>query len=257
MTQQRYILSIYSHKQSEEESYIFFFFYKKRFSHLSKDWIYEPKVLDLQLMDEIRQKYITINKQIFNLRDGEVLQMQQEYGAKHKKSLGVPIISLENLAKRHKASHEVSKLLWEFGGREQTLVAAMLEEPEKVEIKELEAYLLQTHTPELWEQITRQLLRRLPFIANHITNWLNRKEEVLHIFAVLSLGYLPEFFSEELLQQIMQLQVNEASYLHKCIQRVFLKIGIRNKSAFLLMKQNVKIRSYYSSILTDIADFYA
>ncbi len=74
-------------------------------------------------MDEIRQKYITINKQIFNLRDGEVLQMQQEYGAKHKKSLGVPIIALENLARKHKASHDVAKLLWEFGGREQTIVS--------------------------------------------------------------------------------------------------------------------------------------
>ncbi len=208
-------------------------------------------------MDEIRQKYITINKQIFNLRDGEVLQMQQEYGAKHKKSLGVPIIALENLARKHKASHDVAKLLWEFGGREQAIVAAILEEPEKVELKELENYLLQTHTPELWEQLTRQLLRRLPFISNYITDWLNSKEEVLHIFAVLSLGYLPDIFSEKLLQQIMQLQIKEGSYLYKCVQRVFLKIGIRNESAFLLMKQNVKMRSYYANILEDIASFYA
>ncbi len=207
-------------------------------------------------MDEIRQTYIKINKHIFNLRDGEVLQMQQEYGAKHKKSLGVPIIALENLAKEYEASHEVAKLLWEFGGREQTIVAAMLEEPEKVKLKELENYLLQTHTPELWEQLTRQLLRRLPFIAQYIKEWLSREEEVLHIFAILSLGYLPDIFSEELLRQIMQLKVKDETYLYKCLQRVLLKIGIRNEGAFLLMKQNVKLCSCYPTILADIADFY-
>ncbi len=207
-------------------------------------------------MDEIRQTYIKINKHIFNLRDGEVLQMQQEYGAKHKKSLGVPIIALENLAKEYEASHEVAKLLWEFGGREQTIVAAMLEEPEKVELEELETYLLQTHTPELWEQLTRQLLRRLPFIAQYIKKWLSREEEVLHIFAILSLGYLPDIFSEELLQQLMQIEAKEGSYLYKCLQRVLLKIGIRDEAAFLLMKKNAKMCTRYAAILADIETFY-
>ncbi len=183
--------------------------------------------------------------------------MQQEYGAKHKKSLGVSVISLENLAKEYEASHEVAKLLWEFGGREQTIVAAMLEEPEKVELAELETYLLQTHTPELWEQLARQLLRRLPFIEEYIKEWLSREEEVLHIFALLSLGYLPDIFSEELLRQTMQLEVKDGSYLYKCLQRVLLKIGIRDEATFLLMKQNVKFRSCYPTVLADIADFYA
>ncbi len=207
-------------------------------------------------MDEIRQTYIKINKHIFNLRDGEVLQMQQEYGAKHKKSLGVPIIALENLAKEYKASHKVAKLLWEFGGREQTIVAAMLEEPEKVHLKELETYLLHTHTPELWEQLTRQLLRCLPSIAEYIKEWLSREEEVLHIFAILSLGYLPDIFSEELLQQLMQIEAKEGTYLYKCLQRVLLKIGIRDEAAFLLMKQNAKMYTRYAAILADIETFY-
>lgn len=208
-------------------------------------------------MDVVRQQYIEINKRIFNQRDGEVREMQQEYGAVYKKSLGVPIVSLQNIASDYANSHELAHLLWEFGGREQTLVAAMLEEPDKVEKEQLEIYLIKAHTPELWEQITRQLLRKLLKIKNFAEDWLESEEENLHIFAVLSLGYLPELFSEEILQKMMRLEVKKGSYLEKCVQRVLLKIGIRDKAAFLQMKQHLKMRSFYGEILLEITAFYA
>lgn len=191
------------------------------------------------------------------MRDGEVREMQQEYGAVYKKSLGVPIISLQNIAEDYASSHDLAGLLWDFGGREQTLMAALLEEPEKVQKEQLEVYLLKMHTPELWEQITRQLLRRLPDISILVEEWLRSAHEVLHIFAVLSLGYLPELFSEEMLQELMRLEVKEGSYLGKCLQRVLLKIGIRDKNAFRQMRQHLKMHARYPSLMSEIAEFHA
>lgn len=207
-------------------------------------------------MDKVRQQYIEINKRIFNHRDGQLHEIQQEYGTVYKKSLGVPIVSLQNIAADYKCSHELAKLLWEFGGREQTIIAAILEEPEKVEVGQLELYLLQAHTPELWEQITRQLLRRLPQIADFVNNWLERKNEVLHVFAILSLGYLPKMFSAELLQKMMSIELKQGGYLQKCLQRVILKIGIRDKEAFEIMRKNIKMRSCYAYILDEVSNFY-
>lgn len=214
-------------------------------------------LLFLPIMDTTRQQFIAINKQIFNQRDGEVREMQQEYGAVYKRSLGVPVVSLQNIAVAYEPSHELAKLFWEFGGREQTLIAAMLEEPEKVEKRKLEEHLLQTSTPELWEQITRQLLRRLPKIKDWAKSWLEREEEELHIFAILSLGYLPDLYSEELLQQLMQIFVKEGSYLEKCLHRVLLKVGIRDRAAYEQLKRHLKMRSRYKDLLVEIADFYA
>lgn len=207
-------------------------------------------------MDTVRQQYIAINKRIFNQRDGELREIQQEYGAIYKKSLGVPIVSLQNIASDYECSHELAKLLWAFGGREQTLLAAMLDEPEKLTKTQLESYLCHTHTPELWEQITRQLLRRLPHAKDCIESWLAQQDETLHIFAVLALGHLPELFSDKILQSVMNLPVKESSYLQKCLRRVLLKVGIKNKPAYQLMKQHLKMHSCYPSLLEEIANFY-
>ncbi len=207
-------------------------------------------------MDAIRQQFTEINKRVFNLRDGEVLKMQKEYGANYKKSMGVVIISLQNIANDYTASHELARLLWEFNGREQTLLAAMLEEPEKVKIQELEAHLLKTHTPELWEQIARVLLRKLPQIASHISQWLAGREEVLQTYAVLTLGYCTEVFSVAVLEQILALNVQKESYLEKCINRVLLKIGIKSEDAFNLMKNNALFQERNPDLQEEIASFY-
>lgn len=213
-------------------------------------------MLFLFAMDDVRQKYISINKRIFNHRDGEVRAMQQEYGAVYKKSLGVPIVALQTIAVDYEASHELAKMLWEFGGREQILMAAMLEEPEKVDKEELEDCLLRIETPELWEQVTRQLLQRLPDVESYLRDWLSAPEEGLNIFGVLTLGYHSEIFSEELLHLLMTLKFSEDSYLHKCLQRVLLKVGIRNELAYQLMKKHLKVRVSYASLLEEIAHFY-
>ncbi len=67
-------------------------------------------------MEAIRAKYVEINKRVFNNRDGEILQMQKEYGITYIKSLGVSIVSLENIAKDYEPSHELAKL-GRVGGR--------------------------------------------------------------------------------------------------------------------------------------------
>ncbi|MBS9767664.1 MAG: DNA alkylation repair protein [Flavobacteriaceae bacterium] len=208
-------------------------------------------------MDKIRQKFTEINRRIFNLRDGEILQQQKEYGTIYKKSFGVAMVSLENIAKDYEPSHELAKLLWEFGGREQTLIASMLEEPEKVNLQELENYLLKTETTEAWEKITQKLVRKLPEIEKLISQWLGQKEEVLQIYAVLSLGYLPHLFTEEILQKMMLLEITENSYLEKCMQRILLKIGIRDEKVLLLLKENTIMQTKYSAVLDEIVAFFA
>ncbi len=207
-------------------------------------------------MDEIRKQFIQINKRIFNQRDGEILSIQKEYGTTYKKSMGVAIISLETIAKDYTPSHELAKLFWEFNGREQTIMAAMLEEPNKIVISELEEYLAQTNTPELWEQITKILLRKLPNPAELIANWLKSKNEILNTYALLTLGYFPNLFSSEILDNILAIPTPQNSYLYKCTNRILLKIGIRNAAAFELLRTNQKFQEKYTDLYKEIADFY-
>ncbi len=207
-------------------------------------------------MDEIRQQFTQINKRIFNQRDGEIFRIQKEYGTTYKKSMGVAIISLENIAKDCTPSHELAKLFWEFNGREQTIMAAMLEEPEMLTVSELEKYLVQTSTPELWEQITKILLRKLPNPAVLITNWLESKNEILNTYAMLTLGYFPNLFSAEILDNILAIPIKKDSYLHKCTNRILLKIGVGNAAAFELLKTNQPFQKKFADLYKEIADFY-
>ncbi len=207
-------------------------------------------------MDTTREQFTAINRRIFNLRDGEVLQIQKEYGATYKKSMGVAIISLENIAKDYAPSHDLAKLFWEFNGREQTLMAGMLEEPEKVNIQELESYLLKTHTPEFWEQLTKMLIRKLPNLANLISLWLESQNEILCTYAILALGYCPDVFSVTILEKILALEITKDSYLDKCIYRVLLKVGIRNDVNFETLASNKSFQEKYVNLYEELKDFY-
>ncbi len=112
-------------------------------------------------------------------------------------------------------------------------------------------------TAELWEQVTKHLLRRLPNIEEYINTWLESKEEKLHIFVMLSLNYFPDKFSKDLLEKIMQFEVKEGSYLQKCMQRILLKIGTRNRQFYKLLQENPKMQRNYKHLLDEIALFYA
>ncbi len=212
--------------------------------------------LNIFPVDEIRQQFSKINKRIFNQRDGEILRIQKEYGTTYKKSMGVAIISLENIAKDYTQSHELAKLFWEFNGREQTIMAAMLEEPEKIIVSELEKYLSNTNTPELWEQITKILIRKLPNLAALISKWLKSKNEILQTYAILALGYFPNLFSTEILDKVLSISTKKDSYLHKCINRILLKIGVGDIAAFELLKKNQSFQEKYADLYTEIAAFY-
>ncbi len=55
----------------------------------------------------------------------------------------------------------------------------------------------------------------------------------------------------------MQIEAKEGSYLQKCMQRVLLKIGARDKQFYRLLQENSKMQSNYKMLLDEIALFYA
>lgn len=206
-------------------------------------------------MKTVRERYIEINKRIFNHRDGEVLAIQKEYGMAYRKSFGVSVLVLQQIAADYMPSHELAKLFWEAGGREQLLMAAMLEEPKKVECAELEQYLMKMQTPELWEQITRQLLRHLPNADEIILSWLGSKR--LQVFAILLLGYLPNCFTVQVLEKIIADNPKDGGYLDKCIYRILLKIGLQSESFCEILFEKLASLSHYQELLAELKDFKA
>lgn len=206
-------------------------------------------------MDKARKTYIEINKKVFHLRDGELREIQQKYGVTYKKSLGVPLVSLENIASEYQPSHEVAKLLWSFGGREQTLLAAMLEEPDKITDDILVPYLLEAQTTELYEQITFRLLRKLPNPKEIINKWLKTESEVLHIYAILLLGYTPSTADEHIIHLIQNVSITQNSYKAKVVYRSLLKVGLtteKNKELLLKILENDK---KFEDLLIELAMF--
>lgn len=206
-------------------------------------------------MDEVRKTYVEINKKVFRLRDGELREIQQKYGAVYKKSLGVPLISLEDIASEYKASHEVAKLLWDFGGREQTLLAAMLEEPQKINVEMLAPYLVKAITSEFYEQITFRLLRKLQNPEEIIRKWLKMEAEALHIYAILLLGYSPFVVDESIINLIQNSSIPKHSYKEKVVYRVLLKVGLFSESNKELLRKVLKDKEEYQDLLGELSEF--
>lgn len=207
---------------------------------------------------KVRDKYIEINKRIFNLRDGAVLEMQTEYGAKYKKSLGVSVFLLKEVAKEYDKSNELADLFWIHGGREQLLMAMFLTNPETIDKDYLEKQLMQLHTPELWEQVSMTLLKNLPNIDSYITDWLQKKEEVFHILAILLQGQHPSTFTQAKLQKIISVRKDNDSnlYLRRCQHRIFIKIAINSYSNYKMITQNLWIKNNCPLLVEELDEYY-
>lgn len=203
-----------------------------------------------------REQYIEINKRIFNMRDGALLEMQQEYGAKYKKSLGVPMFALKEIGKDYTRNNELARMFWEHGGREQLIMASILSDAETISREYLEEQFSQMNTPELWEQLTLNLLRFLPEADTYIATWLDSAEQNFQILAILLQGYVSVGFNKDRLHKILSLPIQSGGYLEKCLLRVLLKIGISDEKYYYMLKENTLVNSKLPVLVGELDSFY-
>ena len=93
------------------------------------------------------------------------------YGMKTENRLGVQIPELRKLAKEAGKNHQLALELWKTGIAEARILAAMVDEPEKVTEQQMDNWVKDIDSWDVGDQICMNLFEKTPFAWKKIQEW--------------------------------------------------------------------------------------
>ncbi|HID72452.1 TPA: DNA alkylation repair protein, partial [Candidatus Micrarchaeota archaeon] len=99
------------------------------------------------------------------------------YGIRPKKALGILVYDLKRMAKGIKRDHRLALALWKSGIHEARMLAAFLEEPEKVTERQMESWAKDFDSWDICDHTCAYLFDRTPFAYSKAMEWSKREEE--------------------------------------------------------------------------------
>jgi 3-methyladenine DNA glycosylase AlkD len=105
------------------------------------------------------------------------LEGMQHYGITVSHRLGVSIPDMRKLAKEIGKDHLLALELWKKGLSETQILAAMVDDPEKVTEKQMDDWVKDFDSWDVCDQVCMNLFEKTPFSGSKIREWSRREEE--------------------------------------------------------------------------------
>jgi len=102
---------------------------------------------------------------------------QARFGINTARAYGVSIANLRPIARRLKRDHELAAALWASGVHEARILAAFIDEPEKVTPDQMDAWVAEFDSWDLCDQVCGNLFDRTPFAEAKIRQWAKDERE--------------------------------------------------------------------------------
>jgi 3-methyladenine DNA glycosylase AlkD len=157
------------------------------------------------------------------------------YGITAPKSFGVPVGTLQKLAKPLGRDHALALELWDSGWYEARLLTAFLAEPERVTRPQVERWARDFDSWAVVDTLCFHLLDRTPFALAQVDAWSRRREEFVKrgAFALLaSVALHDERASDaELLRRLPRIEAaatDERNFVKKGVSWALRSLGHRN-----------------------------
>ena len=157
------------------------------------------------------------------------------YGIKTENRLGVQIPELRKLAKEAGKNHQLAQELWRTGIAEARILAAMVDEPEKVTEQQMENWVKDIDSWDIGDQTCMNLFEKTPFAWKKIQEWSVRPEEFVKrtAFGLLAcLAWHDKTAPDQQFTRLFPVIVNGATDERKPIQKAvswaLRNIGKRN-----------------------------
>ena len=110
------------------------------------------------------------------------------YGIRARKVFGVPMAAMKDLAKRFGANHELAAALWATGWHEARILAAFVDEPERVTSAQMDRWCRDFDNWAICDTVCFHLFDRTPHAFRKVAQWSRRREEFVKraAFALLA-----------------------------------------------------------------------
>jgi len=163
------------------------------------------------------------------------LEGMAKYGMAVEQRLGVSVPDMRNLAKELGKDHELALELWKTGIAEARIVAAMIDNPDKVTEEQMEDWVKDINSWDVCDQVCMNLFEKVPIAWRKIIDWSEREEEFVKRTAFSLLACLAWHDKKaedkkfiELFPVIMRGATDERNFVKKAVNWALRNIGKRN-----------------------------
>jgi 3-methyladenine DNA glycosylase AlkD len=157
------------------------------------------------------------------------------FGIETESALGVSIAVLRPMAKRAGRDHALAEALWSSGIHEARILASMLDEPERVTVRQMEAWARDFDSWDLVDQCCANLFARTPMAYRMAERWSGRRAEFVKRAGYALMASLavkdkaaPDAPFERFLEIIEQGANDDRNFVRKAVNWALRQIGKRN-----------------------------
>lgn len=105
------------------------------------------------------------------------LEGMARFGMQTERRLGVAIPELRKMAKNLGKNHDLALNLWQEGLTESRILAAMIDEPEKLTERQMDDWVNDFNSWDVCDQVCMNLFEKTPLSWKKIRDWSKRDEE--------------------------------------------------------------------------------
>src|SRR3972149_1950077 len=167
------------------------------------------------------------------------------YGMKTPHRLGVQVPEMRRIAKETGKNHELALELWKTGIAEARIVAAMVDEPEKLTEAQMDDWVKDIDSWDIGDQVCMNLFEKTPLAWKKIVDWSKRDEEFVKRTAyglLACLAWHDKTAENERFVSVFPViaygALDERSSIKKAVSWALRNIGKRNQA---LNKESLKI----------------
>ncbi len=159
------------------------------------------------------------------------------FGIVSENAFGIPIPKLRALAKKIGKNHELALELWKTDYHEALLLAAFIDDPEKVSVKQMNSWAKRFYSWDLCDQCCLNLFDKTPFAYERALAWSKQKQEFVKragfaLMAVLAVHdkKAPDAVFIPFLLRIEDESDDERNFVRKAVNWALRQIGKRNSA---------------------------
>ena len=157
------------------------------------------------------------------------------FGINSENTLGVPIPVLRRVARETGRSHPVARELWASGIHEARILATLVEEPERVTPRQMDAWARQFDSWDVCDQACMNLFRYTPFAFEKAAEWARAKPEFVRRAGFALMAALagkakgaPDAQFEAFFPLIAEAAGDDRNFVKKAVNWALRGIGKRN-----------------------------
>lgn len=159
------------------------------------------------------------------------------YGMTAEKRLGVSIPDTRKLANQFGKNHQIALELWQTGIPDARILAAMIDEPEKVTEAQMDAWVKDLNSWDVCDQLCMNLFEKTPLAKKKILEWSQQDEEFVKRAAFALIACLAWHDKKASDDQFIQLfpviktgSTDARNYVKKAVSWALRNIGKRNEN---------------------------